>query len=185
MPSARRTNHGLVRIGRKALHASRHVLQRDVGDQAATCLQEMGYAAAEELYESFTAWLPEHAGVPDVDALDASALGTVLSAFFHETGWGTLSLERLGEAGLALTSPDWAEAEPGARAPAPCCHFTSGLLADFLTRLAGGDTVAIMEVECRSRGDARCRFLAGAPATLDAMYRAINAGEDYEAILRG
>jgi len=27
-----------------------------------------------------------------------------------------------------------------------------------------------MEVECRSRGDARCRFLAGAPETLGILY---------------
>lgn len=185
MSSALRNSHGVIHIGRKALHASRHALERDLGEGAAACLQEMGYAAGEELYQGFTAWLPRHAGVKGVEALDADALGDVLSAFFEEAGWGSLTLERLGEAGLALSSPDWAEAEPGSNAAAPSCHFTSGLLADFLTRLAGGDPVAIMEVECRSRDDARCRFFAGAPDTLDALYQAMSAGEDYEALLTG
>ncbi len=184
MPSGSHTNHGLVRIGHKALHASRRALERDLGEHAAACLHEMGYAAGEELYLSFTGWLRDHAGVADVDGLDASALGDALSAFFREQGWGSLTLEKLGNAGLALSSPDWAEAEPGSDAAVPSCHFSAGLLADFLTRVAGGDTVAIMEVECRSRNDRQCRFVAGAPGTLDTVYEALSAGQDYEAILR-
>ena len=43
------------------------------------------------------------------------------------------------------------------------------MLADFFGRMSNG-LVAVMEVECRSRGDGRCRFLAGAPETLSALY---------------
>lgn len=177
-------NHGLVHIGRKALHASRRALERDLGEQAAAHLQQMGSAAGEELYAAFRDWLREQVGVDDAGALAADALGPTLSRFFEEAGWGSLALEPLGPAGVALNSADWAEAEPDGDAASPSCHFSSGLLADFLTRLAGG-AVAIMEVECRSRHDPRCRFVAGAPETLDAVYRAIGAGEDYEAVLRG
>ena len=36
-----------------------------------------------------------------------------------------------------------------------------------------------MEVECRSRGDARCRFLAGAPETLSTLYDRMAQGSSY------
>jgi hypothetical protein len=36
-----------------------------------------------------------------------------------------------------------------------------------------------MEVECRSCNDARCRFLAGSPQTLQAVFDAMTSGKDY------
>jgi hypothetical protein len=53
------------------------------------------------------------------------------------------------------------------------------LLADFMGRMAG-ETVAVMEVECRSKGDARCRCLAGSPDTLAALYDRMSQGMGYE-----
>jgi hypothetical protein len=47
-----------------------------------------------------------------------------------------------------------------------------------LDRLSDG-LVAVMEVECRSRGDARCRFLAGAPESLSALYDRMAQGSGY------
>jgi len=43
--------------------------------------------------------------------------------------------------------------------------------------------VAVMEVECRSRGDARCRFLAGSPDTLSALYDRMAQGSSYSEAL--
>jgi hypothetical protein len=40
-----------------------------------------------------------------------------------------------------------------------------------------------MEVECRSRGDARCRFLAGAPETLSTLYERMAQGSSYAGAL--
>lgn len=177
--------NGVISIGAKTLHVSRRALTRDLGEQAPACLQEIGYAAGEDLYTGFCAWLPGYTGVDDPTDLDASTLGEVLSTFFQSTGWGTVGIENLGTSGMAITSTDWAEAEVGANTDYPSCHFSSGLLADFLTRLAGGQTVAIMEVECRSRNDERCRFFAGAPKTLEAVYNAMTEGEDYEAVFSG
>jgi hypothetical protein len=34
-------------------------------------------------------------------------------------------------------------------------------------------------VECRTRGDARCRFLAGAPETLSTLYDRMAQGSSY------
>jgi hypothetical protein len=58
------------------------------------------------------------------------------------------------------------------------CFFSAGMLADFLGRLSGAP-VAVMEVECRSRNDARCRFLSASPETLDGVYDAMNQGRGY------
>jgi hypothetical protein len=37
----------------------------------------------------------------------------------------------------------------------------------------------VMEVECRSRGEPRCRFLAGAPETLGIIYDRMAQGTGY------
>src|SRR5258708_5206566 len=93
--------------------------------------------------------------------LDADLLGETLSEFFTTGGWGTVTMSPVGTGALALDSSDWAEADPGT-AQTPMCFFSAGMLADFLGRLSD-ETIAVMEVECRSRGDERCRLLSAAP----------------------
>jgi len=87
----------------------------------------------------------------------------------------------MGNAALAVDSADWAEADPGS-AQTPMCFFSSGMLADFLGRLSG-EPVAVMEVECRSRNDERCRFLSASPDTLNAVYAQMTEGRDYTEVL--
>jgi predicted hydrocarbon binding protein len=169
-------------IGSRMLHRLRHVLERDVGEGAGQLLQEAGFAAGDELYDAFTGWLAERTGVSDPANLDARHLGRMLGDFFRGLGWGQLAVERLGSGSLAVDSADWAEADPQAGAFAPSCHVTAGLLAGFLGRLADQD-VAVLEIECRSRLDERCRFLAGSPQMLQAVYEAVNAGQDYREVL--
>lgn len=172
---------GLLSIGHQALHRWRQTLEQNLGAGAPACLQEIGSATGEELYEAFRQWLPGHTGLSDPGELDAEKFGEVLSAFFSRLGWGALTIDRLGSAGLVISSSDWAEAEPEARASYPSCFFSSGLFADMLSRLAGAP-LAIMEVACRSRSDDECRFFAGAPETLEAAYQAMSTGQDYRAI---
>ncbi len=167
-----------VRLGRKVLHQLRAALERDTGLQAASYLQEAGFAGGEELYGEFAEWLLATRGVERPTDLDAQYLNEILSQFFTELGWGSLSATALGSAVLALDSTEWAEASDEARGEFPSCHLTCGLLADFFGRLSDG-LVAVMEVECRSRGDARCRFLAGAPETLSSLYERMAQGTSY------
>lgn len=174
-------NH-ILGVGRSALLALRRSLTRDLGEQAAVCLQEAGYAAGEQIYGAFTAWLPGYTGVNDPADLDARVLGEVLSAFFDELGWGSLTITRAGRSALALTSSDWAEADPAEDTTIPSCYLAAGLLADFMGRLSG-TPVAVMEVSCRSRRDPECRFLVGTPATMENVYEALAAGQDYESVL--
>lgn len=169
--------HAGVRLGRKVLHQLRAVLERDTGLQAASYLQEAGFAGGEELFAEFSEWLLATRGVERPAQLDARYLSEILSQFFSELGWGTLTAQPLG-AVMALDSAEWAEASDEGRGEFPSCHLTCGLLADFFGRLSDG-LVAVMEVECRTRGDARCRFLAGAPETLSALYDRMAQGTGY------
>lgn len=155
----------------RQLHAS---LATHAPDQAVTILQEAGYAAGEGLYHAFTAvHHPAH--------LDADLLGPALSEFFSSSGWGAVSVTPVGTGALALDSADWAEAEPGT-SPTPMCFFSAGMLADFLGRLSE-EMVAVMEVECRSKGDARCRFLSATPDVLEKVYNEMTQGRSYEEAL--
>lgn len=170
--------HHCVGLGRRALQQLRVSLERDSGLQAASYLQEAGFAGGEELFRAYAAWLGAAHGVPEPGKLDAEHLSDVLSRFFSETGWGAIRVSELGDAALALDSTDWAEASDGGDSSYPSCHLSCGLLADFLGRMAG-ETVAVMEVECRSKGDSQCRFLAGSPDTMATLYDRMSQGMSY------
>jgi len=169
-------------LGRRALHQLRASLERDTGLQAATYLQEAGFASGEEMYAALQRWMQAHYGVEQPSELDARWLGEALGGFFAETGWGTLEVAPLGDGVLALDAPAWAEAADQGGAAYPTCHLSCGMLADLLGRMGSG-LVAVMEVECRSRGDARCRFLAGSPETLGALYQQMAQGTPYQQAL--
>lgn len=176
---------GVVGVGSTALRGLRDALTADIGpDGAAARLQEFGYAAGDQVYRHFVQWLGDRTGIDDPDDLDSDVLGEVLSSFFADIGWGSMDLQRLGDRALGLSSPDWAEANPDAGGQFPSCYVTTGLLASFLTALSGGHALAAMEVECRSQGDAQCRFLAGSPETLEAVYQAAAEGRDFETVIR-
>ncbi|HYK81684.1 MAG TPA: V4R domain-containing protein [Gemmatimonadales bacterium] len=168
-------------VSRGALLQLHRSLLRDAADHAVTILQEAGFAAGEGVFQAFCTWLPGQTGVARPDDLDAGQLNDVLSAFFQATGWGAVTVAPLGQAALVVDSGEWAEAEPGS-AESPMCFFSSGMLADFLGRLSG-ESVAVMEVECRSRNDARCRFLSASPDTLNAVYEQMMQGRGYEQVL--
>ena len=172
-----------LRLARRVIHQLRASLERDPGIHAATHLQEAGFAGGEELYQEFAVWLSTRHGVNSPDELDMQYLGEVLSEFFAEQGWGKLEALPLGTAVLALDSPNWAEALDQPQGQYPSCHLSCGLLADFLGRVSNG-LVAVMEVECRSKGDQRCRFLAGAPETLGVIYERMAQGSSYLDALR-
>ncbi len=175
--ASRSTSAG-PRLGRRVLHQLRASLERDTGLQAAAYLQEAGFAGGEELYEAFSEWLAQRRGVQQPSELDVGFLGEVLGEFFEDQGWGRLDATPLGSAVLALDSTEWAEALDERQGDFPSCHLSCGLLADFLGRMSR-ELVAVMEVECRSRGEERCRFLAGSPETLGILYDQMAQGKGY------
>ena len=177
------TDHG-VSLGRGALRALHHAVFALAPEQAVTILQQAGFATGEGVYDAFRTWVPQHTGVAAPEEIDAAQLSELLTQFFESLGWGSLTVSPLAGAALAVDSPDWVEAEPDAGAETPMCFFSAGMLADFLGRLAD-EGVAAMEVECRSRRDARCRFLLALPDTLQRVYEQMMQGRTYEEGLGG
>lgn len=170
--------HNTFLLSRSSIHHLRRVLEREAGMQAATWMQEAGFAGGEGLYQAYTEWLADRYSVGRPAALDVRHLGETLSGFFQEFGWGSAQVSPITTAVIALDSPDWWEAEFESGAEFPSCHLSSGLLAELLTRVSE-TTLGVMEVECRTRGDARCRFLAGAPESLQILYTRMAEGATY------
>ena len=168
---------GMVVLGQRSIQALREALNRDAQAQAPAILQEVGYASGPQVYAVFQAWLQQD-GVKDPGDLDAAVLSESLSEFFQALGWGQVTLARVGNAGLHVDAPEWGEAQIGGGAQYPTCYITAGLLTDFMARLSG-QGVQVMETECRSRGDQRCRFLVATPETVQKAYDAMVAGTDY------
>jgi predicted hydrocarbon binding protein len=159
--------HSLVAISRDSLVALRSSLARDLGANAASCLQDAGYGGAAGVYEAFSNWLKTRGGPAPADlALDdfAAAVGD----FFAVSGWGTMGFS-VGDSGVAsVESSNWAEASPNDPAQLTC-YFTSGMLTDFFGRITDAP-VAVMETECRSLGYERCKFLVATPEKLQQVY---------------
>lgn len=168
-------------LGRATLRQLTTVLERETPAQAAALLREIGFAAGQAAYEGFVESIATRYGVETPQGLDARYLGEALAGYFREEGWGTVAGETLAPGLLALDAPDWAESEPRG-ASVPSCHFSTGMWSDFFTRL-GGYQAAVMEVECRSRGDARCRFLVASPDLLTWIYEGMMGGERADALI--
>jgi len=166
-----------VIVGKRALHHMRAVLERETGAQAALLLREIGFATGAGLWEAFEQWAREHYHVDTPSSLDSVFLAEALSGFFGEAGWGAVTMTELTPAVVALDMVQWAEVDAHG-AEYPSCHFSSGMLADFFTRM-GGSQAAVMEVECASRGENRCRFLVGSPDMLTYVYERMTTGMSY------
>ncbi|HEY9385300.1 MAG TPA: V4R domain-containing protein [Gemmatimonadales bacterium] len=166
-----------VTVGKRALHQMRAILERETGVQAALLLREVGFATGEALYEALEQWTRTHYNVESPRELDNAYLSEALAGFFADAGWGDVTLSEITPTVLGLDAPRWAEATPHG-AEYPSCHFSCGMLADFFTRL-GGSQAAVMEVECGSRGEPRCRFLVGSPDLLTYVYERMTTGMGY------
>jgi len=134
------------------------------------------------VFQAFCTWLPGETGVARPDELDAGRLNDVLSAFFRATGWGSVSVSQLGNAALVLDSSDWAEKRPRGAPRSRCASSRRACWRISWARLSG-EPVAVMEVECRSRNDERCRFLSASPDTLNTVFEQDDAGDGYEQAL--
>ena len=169
--------NALVALTRDSLLALRDAMFRDIGLNAAAMLQEAGYAGGPALYDAFAKWLSAH-GDPSPESLEASEFSAKATQFFKEAGWGSVEVGSL-QSVATVDSSDWAESDPGHPMEYPGCYYTSGVLADFFTRLAG-EPLAVMEVECRSMGGDRCRFLVGSGDQMQRVYDAMSQGIGYQ-----
>ncbi len=177
------TRGGMLAITRSSLGALRDALMRDTGHAAAGYLQEAGYAGGGELFEAFRLWLADR-GAAEPEQLSLAEFQHEAAGFFRAGGWGALTVGELHENVATIDSDDWGEATAGAALEYPGCHLTSGMFSDFFGRLAAAP-LAVMEVECRSAGSARCRFLLGSPEMLQAVYDGMASGVGYEEAVGG
>lgn len=178
----RRPGLEMLTLTRASLLSLRAALLRSGDAQAAVALQEAGYAGGTALFEAFQAWLAGRTDIAMPD-LDVDAFESRLSEFFRETGWGTVHIGSIDDIVATLDSPDWGECDMGTGMQHPSCHITTGMFADLFGRLAGAP-VAVLEVECRSAGYERCRFLVGSPEIMDAVYDEMGHGMGYEEAVR-
>jgi len=175
--------NGMVGLTREALVALCASLLRENGSQAAMHLQNAGYAGGATLFEAFSQWLLARGhGAPE--SQPATLFGQRATQFFGELGWGSLELGTVGEAVATVDSADWAEADSSSALEFPGCYLTTGLFADFFGRLAGSP-LAVMEVECRSMGAERCRFLLASAEVMQHVYDAMGNGVTYDEAVMG
>jgi predicted hydrocarbon binding protein len=167
-----RSIKGPEHLSASALHALRHALEEELGaDKAARAMNRIGHGAGDAL----VAALSKEIGTDDLATLDEAEFWHRLGVLFRSRGWGHILFEATHSGIGALESADWAEADPNAAALRPSCHFTVGLLANLLGRVAD-DEVGVLETACRSRGDLHCRFLFGGRGALDSIYAGMRIG---------
>jgi uncharacterized protein len=169
---------GMLAVTKDALAALRNALMRDTGHAAAGYFQEAGYAGGGALFEAFRGWLVGR-GASSPESLSLGDFQSLAAEFFEEAGWGSLTVGSLHDTVAMLDSPNWGEASDGGMEH-PCCHLSAGMFADFFGRVADAP-LAVMEVECRSTGAERCRFLLGSTEVMQHVYEAMSAGHDYDA----
>jgi uncharacterized protein len=168
----------MVAVSRSTLAALCAAHLRDAGPGAMAALREAGFAGGDALFASFRAWLRDRAGV-EPHELGVDVFGDHASAFFLELGWGSVAIGSLGDAVATLDSEDWSEADPADALDQPACHLSTGMFADFFGRLADVP-LAVLEVECRSAGAPRCRFLLGSGEVMNYIYEELARGAGYE-----
>lgn len=143
--------------------------------QAAEVLRGTGFALGGSLAELLEQRGAENSPGADLQEVPEERFWALVGELWEENGWGRLGFQPLHPGVGALELENGFEADPDAGAAHPSCHLTTGMLAELL-RGAAGEPVAVLEAECRSRGDGRCRFLFGSERTLGEVYRAVQEG---------
>ena len=154
-----------VAIPAAGLITLRRQLAREAGSLAAIhALHAAGYSAGEALWEAL-----RKGPAREPAELDAETFWERVAALLGRRGWGTLTHEPVHPGVGVLSSPDWAEALGTPEDEQPSCSFSTGMLSGLLSGAAGG-AIAVLEVSCRARGDARCTFAFGSAATVHDLY---------------
>lgn len=161
----------------RSLHRLRARLGKAGSPELLDALHDAGVASGDLVATRWREQLGGPGGLQEPEHLDTRRFGEMLTALCRDLGWGSLEVVMLGDEAVLLESSDWTEAEPGG-AGQPGCRFTAGALGAFLTELAGAP-LAVLEVECRSAGADRCRFLAGSPEMMALAWDLVSAGHSW------
>jgi hypothetical protein len=118
----------------------------------------------------------------DPERAGRAAFWKAVGAELDGMGFGPVAYEVLTGGIASIVLPELPEA--AARHDHPGCPFTTGMLAGLLGG-AAGETVAVLEVECRAGGHRACRFLAGAEHRLRAVRERLMGGDSLPEALEG
>jgi len=156
-----------------------HAIHVESGsDAAAAALQRAGFESGNEFFREF-----EHEAGEELAALPESRFWESLAAFFDVRGWGRITQNRVHPALGMLHTTDWGESYGARDAVASRgCAFSAGVFAHIFGRVAGG-AIGVLEVGCRSRGDAECTFILGPEGAVDRLRALIAEGIDLDAAL--
>jgi hypothetical protein len=168
-----------VAVPVSVFEALRSELEKDAGTlQSVRAMHHAGYGAGL----AAAAAVNREAG-GDAFALSTAGFWGHLSAYFAKRGWGSLVHHAPHPAVAILSSKDWAEAAHDAPNPEGACSFSAGFLSGLLSQLAGG-AIAVLEVECRSRGDDTCSFAFGSETAIHDLYGQLLEHVDLERALQ-
>jgi predicted hydrocarbon binding protein len=157
----------------------RRAFQKEVGAVEAThALHDAGYAAGEDFFHAFA----REVGTEPSD-LAERVFWDELDRYFDARGWGRLEQERVHPALGMLRARSWGESDPTSQDDSQTgCAFSAGVFAYILGRVGGGP-IAVLEVGCRSRGDAECSFLVGSEGAINTVYDHLLDGDPLETAL--
>lgn len=145
--------------------------------QTVRALHQVGYQAGLRA----AAVLNQEVG-GDSLSLSGSSFWSHLSEYFSKRGWGTLTHRPAHEGVGMIETADWAESETDETSADAGCSFSAGFLSGLFSQLAGGP-IAVLEVSCRARGDARCDFAFGSETAIHDLYGRLLDGADLEGAL--
>lgn len=145
---------------------------------AVETLRDAGYLAGSSMFDAFALWLEER-GERAPGELSEGHFGPLVSAFFVASGWGEVHITQVSEAVMAIDAHEWCEADSDGTREMPGCHVSTGLFAGFFGRLADAP-LAVLEVECASCGQGRCRFLMASLDVLQYVHEAMGRGIPYD-----
>ena len=130
------------------------------------------------LFEAFRGWLDAR-GAARRNRCPLEDFQRLAAEFFREAGWGSLTVgiaaRRRRDARLAGLGRGVPRRGDGV----PVLPPSAGMFADFFGRVADAP-LAVMEVECRSTGAERCRFLLGSAEVMQAVYEGMSQGQPYD-----
>ena len=157
----------------------RQALRKEAGPLKAThALHDAGFATGESVFQEFARITRQ-----DPSELDEARFWEALSRFFQGRGWGRVEHQRLHPGLGVIRARGWAECAEDGGEHQPGCHFTAGLLAHMLGRVAQGP-VAVLEVSCASTGGEHCDFLFGSEGAIHEVYGHLLNGQDLESVLQ-
>ncbi len=160
-----------VRLPVAGLAALRNAVQASCdGDAAARSLQRAGVALGRAIYADL-------ALAADPARLSAAEFWERALEALRERGWGDFVHRSVHDGAGELATPNGAEVSD--RGGRPDCFLSAGLIAGLLAGVDAGP-VAVLEVECRSQGDAECRFLFGGRDAIAAIHAALLRGEAFD-----